>query len=72
MDPGNSLGTQKAKPPETTKAKSRVIPVVGGSSSTGPATKSPKAARERLRILCNQTSFVLSLSVGLKSGADGA
>ena len=27
MDPGNTLGTQKAKPPEGAKTKSRVIPV---------------------------------------------
>jgi uncharacterized membrane protein len=67
MDPGNSLGTQKAKPPETTKAKSRVIPVVGGSSSTAPATKSRKPPENDYEF-CNQTSFVLSLSVGLKSG----
>ena len=66
MDPGNTLGTQKPKPAATTKPKSRVIPVVGGSGGTTPATKSRKPPENDYEF-CNQTSFVLSLSVGLKS-----
>jgi uncharacterized membrane protein len=67
MDPGNTLGTQKPKPAATTKSKSRVIPVVGGSGGAAPATKSRKPPENDYEF-CNQTSFVLSLSVGLKSG----
>lgn len=68
MDPGNTLGTQKPKPTETGKAKPRVIPVQGKSGSGTAATTKSRKPPENDYEFCNQTSYVLSLSVGLKSG----
>lgn len=68
MEPGATLGTQKPKATDTAKPKPRVIPVQGGSSSgASTATKSRKPPENDYEF-CNQTSYVLSLSVGLKNG----
>jgi uncharacterized membrane protein len=74
MTPGNKLGSQKPAATDTTGGKrARIIPVgpardnaVPGGASTGSAA--PKTSPNDYTF-CNQTSYVLSIAVGLQTGA---
>ena len=73
MTPGNKLGNQKPSKPDAAggNSRARVIPVGPARNAASPgettSTAAPKTSPNDYSF-CNQTSYVLSIAVGLKNG----